>query len=66
MDFQVDEKTLTAYAATGNGGNYMLVFPDLKAVAVITSRAYNTPYMHQQSQEILTKHLLPALMNKSQ
>jgi len=60
--FDVNGQTLTAYAAAGNGGNYLFILPSLDASVVITSTAYNTPYMHQQSRAILTDHVLPALL----
>jgi len=53
--------SLTAYAASGNGGNYIFVIPARELVAVVTSTAYNTSYMHEQAQSILTDYLLPAL-----
>lgn len=62
FDFTLDDQTITAYAAAGNGGNYLFMIPSLDAQVVITSSAYNTPYMHRQSQEILTKHVIPALL----
>ncbi len=61
-DFKVGDQTVTTYSAAGNGGNYMFMIPDLNAQVVITSTAYNTNYMHQQSQKILTDHVMPALI----
>lgn len=62
--FESDGQTITAFAAAGNGGNYLFIIPVLNATVVITSTAYNTPYMHQQSRSILTQHVLPALLNR--
>ena len=62
FDFKVNDQTITAYAAAGNGGNYLFMLPSLNAQVVITSTAYNTNYMHQQSQEILTDHVIPRLI----
>lgn len=61
FDFKIGEKLITAYAAAGNGGNYLFILPKLSATVVITSKAYNTNYMHQQSQKILTDFIIPAL-----
>lgn len=61
-EFEVNGQTITAYAAAGNGGNYLFILPALDASVVITSTAYNTPYMHQQSRSILTEHVLPVLL----
>ena len=41
--FQKDGKTYTAIAASGNGGQYILAFPELDMVAVFTGGAYNSP-----------------------
>ena len=61
FEFEKNGETLIAYAASGNGGNYLFVVPRLNAVALITSTAYNTSYMHTQSQAIFSEHILPAL-----
>lgn len=57
-------KKVTVYAAAGNGGNYLFMIPSLNAQVVVTSQAYNTSYMHQQSQEILTKYIIPKLSQR--
>lgn len=62
FDFMIENKPITAFAAAGNGGNYLFMVPELNATVVITSQAYNTNYMHQQSQKILTDFVLPALL----
>ncbi len=60
-DFNVDGQTQRAYAAAGNGGNYLFILPELDAAVLIAATAYNTQYMHTQSQAILTEHAIPAL-----
>jgi CubicO group peptidase (beta-lactamase class C family) len=50
-----------AFFMSGNGGNKVVVFPDLKACAVITSTNYNTRGMHEQTEKLLTDYILPAL-----
>lgn len=62
FDFKVNEKAITAYAAAGNGGNYLFMVPELDAQVVITSHAYNRNYAHPQSQQILTDYVIPALL----
>ncbi len=60
--FDVNGKKVDAFAAAGNGGNYMFVVPELNATAVITATAYNTRYMHQQTHAIFSTAILPALI----
>ncbi|MEQ6119771.1 serine hydrolase [Reichenbachiella sp. MALMAid0571] len=42
IPFKVNDKTIKAYAATGNGGQYIMVFPESDMVAVFTGGAYNS------------------------
>lgn len=51
----------TAWAMSGNGGNYVFVMPSRQLVAVITSTAYNQRNAHAQSQEIFREYVLKAL-----
>ena len=62
FEFKIDGQLITAHAAAGNGGNYLFMLPKLNASVVITSKAYNTSYMHKQSQKILTDFVIPALL----
>lgn len=55
----VNNKKVTAWAAAGNGGNYLWIVPELNLTAVVTSTAFNQSYMHKQSQEIFTEYVLP-------
>ena len=41
--FQVNQKVLIAKSASGNGGQYIYVIPELNLVAVFTGGAYNSP-----------------------
>lgn len=61
FEFEHKGKTITAYAAAGNGGNYLWVVPELELVSVITSTAFNTRYMHQQTQEIFESIILKSI-----
>jgi hypothetical protein len=47
---------------SGNGGNKVAVFPELRAVVVLTSTNYNTAGMHQQTDRLLSEFILPWLM----
>jgi CubicO group peptidase (beta-lactamase class C family) len=54
-------KSYPAFWMSGNGGNKILVFPELHAVVVITSANYNTHGMHQLTEKLLDDYILPAL-----
>jgi len=55
-----DEKH-SAYYMSGNGGNKVVVFPELALVVVITSTNYNTRGMHEQTDRLLSVYILAAL-----
>lgn len=59
--FDPGGKSHAAYFMSGNGGNKVMVFPDLAMVVVITSNNYNTKGMHQQSEKLLTDYILAAV-----
>jgi len=61
LKLSIDGTPRTVWAMSGNGGNYVFVLPDKRAVAVVTSQAYNRSFAHPQSRRILTDFLLPAL-----
>jgi len=42
IPFQGNQKLLTAICATGNGGQYLMLFPELDMMAVFTGGAYNS------------------------
>jgi len=60
-DFQAAGRTFPAYYMSGNGGNKVVVVPEAKLVAVLTSTNYNTRGMHQSTDKVLTDYLLAAL-----
>lgn len=42
IPFRINKKIFTAKTATGNGGQYIFVFPELDMIAVFTGSAYNS------------------------
>ena len=46
---------------SGNGGNKVVVIPQLDLVAVITSTNYGTRGMHEQTEKILTDYILASI-----
>ncbi len=59
--FKTATNTYSAYYMSGNGGNKLAVFPELRMVVVLTSTNYSTPGMHQQTDKLLTDYILAAL-----
>lgn len=58
-EYRLDDRPVTTWFASGNGGNKVFVIPAVELVAVVTATAYNQPWMHSQSEEILVQHVLP-------
>ena len=58
--FKSGEQAHPAYFMSGNGGNKVVVLPDLDMVVVITSTNYNTKGMHEQTEKLLTDYVLAA------
>jgi hypothetical protein len=46
---------------SGNGGNKVVLLPEIDTVVVILSTFYNQRTMHQQTNDIIEQHVLPAL-----
>ncbi len=61
--YTVNGKNYEVYYASGNGGNKIVIFKDFPFVMVITSKAFNTPYGHSQSDKIIQNYLIPALIS---
>lgn len=55
MDLESEGESLGCYFASGNGGNKIYVLPSLDMVVGMASSAYNRPYMHTRSHEILRR-----------
>ena len=51
----------SAYFMAGNGGNKVVVIPDLQVVIVITSTNFNTAGMHEQTEKLLIDYIIPAV-----
>jgi len=61
--FKSGQRSYPAFFMNGNGGNKVLVFPGLDISVVLTSTNYNTKGMHQQTEQLLTDYILPAVEN---
>lgn len=60
-DFTAGGRSFPAFYMSGNGGNKVVVVPSARLVAVITSTFYNSRGMHEQTDRLLTDHILAAL-----
>lgn len=56
-------KDYETFYCAGNGGNEFILFKELPLVIIITSKAYNKPYGHPQTETIVRDYLLPAILN---
>ncbi|MEO0439674.1 MAG: serine hydrolase [Pseudomonadota bacterium] len=59
--FRDRERSLTGWYMSGNGGNKLVILPEIDAVIVVTATNYNKPGMHQISNDIIERAVLPAL-----
>jgi CubicO group peptidase (beta-lactamase class C family) len=59
--FKCSDKTYPAFFMSGNGGNKVVVIPQLSLVAVITSTNYNTHGMHEQTERLLKDYILASI-----
>jgi CubicO group peptidase (beta-lactamase class C family) len=59
--FTLDGGSVDVALMQGNGGSKVAVVPELRGVAVITSTNFGTPGMHEQTDRILERHVLPFL-----
>lgn len=60
IPFPNNGKPITATVATGNGGQYILCFPEQDMVVVFTGGAFNSPEQ-QKPFGIVNNYILPAL-----
>jgi CubicO group peptidase (beta-lactamase class C family) len=61
--FKSSGKSYPAFFMSGNGGNKVLVVPELEMSVVLTSTNFNTKGMHEQTDHLLTDYILRAVEN---
>ena len=59
--FHAGDRNLRSYGMYGTGGNKVLVFPDEKAVVVITTTNFRVPKASTLTDKLLVDYILPAL-----
>ena len=59
--FKWGEKSYPGFFMSGNGGNKVVVIPQLDLAAVITSTNYNTHGMHEQTEKLLSEYILASV-----
>jgi len=60
--FSANGKTWPVFFMSGNGGNKVVVVPDLRLVAVLSSVNYNAKGMHVVTDRLLQDHVLAAVV----
>jgi CubicO group peptidase (beta-lactamase class C family) len=60
--FSANGKTWPTWFMSGNGGNKVVVVPDLRLVAVLSSVNYNTKGMHLATDRLLQDHVIAAVI----
>jgi CubicO group peptidase (beta-lactamase class C family) len=60
--YHAGERTFTAFAMFGTGGNKVLVFPAQKLVIVVTTTNFRVAAAGNLTDRLLTDYLLPALL----
>lgn len=61
--FSRDGQTHAGYYAAGNGGQYIVVIPELELVVVTTGRNYNNLPRMRKAFEIVRSHVVPAVLS---
>ncbi len=57
----IGDELITAYWASGNGGQYIIILPDIEMVVVFTGGNYNSA-LASQPFRMLTHYILPAFL----
>ena len=63
--FEFEEELYGAAYMSGNGGNKVVLMPQLDAVIVILSTNYNKRNMHEQTARLIEEYILPALLGET-
>jgi len=61
--FSANGKTWPVWFMSGNGGNKVVIVPELRLVAVLSSVNYNAKGMHLATERLLQEHVLAAVID---
>jgi CubicO group peptidase (beta-lactamase class C family) len=61
--FSANGRTFPTWFMSGNGGNKVVIVPDLRLVAVLSSNNYNAKGMHSVTDRLLQEHVLAAVID---
>jgi CubicO group peptidase (beta-lactamase class C family) len=65
QEFRAAGRSYRAWLMNGNGGNKVIVVPELDAIIVITTTNYGNPQAHGWSESLFAEHLLPELIARA-
>ena len=66
FQFPIGEQTkIHGWFMAGNGGNIVLILPELESVIVVTRKNYNSPTMAVETIKLLSQYIIPKLLNLS-
>ena len=65
FQFQIGEKSMTnGWFMAGNGGNIVLILPELESVIVVTRTNYNSPTQAIETIKLVSQYIIPQLLTK--
>lgn len=62
---QIGEVVVTSHLMSGNGGNHVVMIPELSLVIVVTKTDYNQRNAHQLSRHLVDELILPVFVDGS-
>ena len=63
FQFPIGEQTkINGWFMAGNGGNIVLILPELESVIVVTRKIYNSPTMAIETIKLVSQYIIPTLL----
>ena len=57
-----ENRRINGWFMAGNGGNIVLIFPELKSVIVVTRTNYNSPTQAMETIQLVSKYIIPNIL----